>query len=241
VVKSSLEDIQSKYDKATEEVALLQAELASSETLRIENQRLKDELRDLREEYAILKEKQAQPPDATQSPARNHTPPSPPISESRANTPNTDTLSPPKPGPLHNLGGVGGTGTWRGVRRGVGKRLSIASDVSWASEARQTSSVKIMHDMVSRVKVFAHEEYANCRTLKHVSKHVGISSTHYSTLLLQKNSSLHLPKNHQRNHPRRISYQTSPADRSPVLNPNWANTQNVSVPSRHEPPLAPAD
>jgi len=34
----------------------------------------------------------------------------------------------------------------------MGKRLSIASDVSWASEARQTSSVKVMHDMVSRVK-----------------------------------------------------------------------------------------
>jgi hypothetical protein len=35
----------------------------------------------------------------------------------------------------------------------MGKRLSVASDVSWASEARQTSSVKIMHDMVTRVKV----------------------------------------------------------------------------------------
>ena len=51
------------------------------------------------------------------------------------------------------LGGVGGTGTWRGVRRGMSKRLSVASDVSWANEARQTSSVKIMHDMVIRVKV----------------------------------------------------------------------------------------
>ena len=154
MVKSSLEDIQSKYDKATEEVALLQAELAATETLRIENQRLKDELRDLKEEYAIIKERQPRPvQDGSPSPARHHTPPSPPISESRANTPNLDTLSPPKAGPVQNLGGVGGTGTWRGVRRGVGKRLSITSDVSWASEARQTSSVKIMHDMVSRVKV----------------------------------------------------------------------------------------
>jgi len=156
VVKSSLEDIQSKYDKATEEVALLQAELASAETLRIENQRLKDELRDLKEEYAIMKEKQTRPrQEGSPSPARNHTPPSPPISESRANTPiNLETLSPPKSGLGHNLGGVGGAGTWRGVRRGIGKRLSITSDVSFSSEARQTSSVKIMHDMVSRVKVF---------------------------------------------------------------------------------------
>jgi hypothetical protein len=55
-VKSSLEDIQMKYDKATEEVALLQAEVASAENLRIENQRLKDELRDLKEEFTLLKE-----------------------------------------------------------------------------------------------------------------------------------------------------------------------------------------
>ena len=51
MVKSSLEDVQIKYDKAMEDVALLQAELASAETLKIENQRLKDELRDLKEEW----------------------------------------------------------------------------------------------------------------------------------------------------------------------------------------------
>jgi hypothetical protein len=157
VVKSSLDDIQSKYDKATEEVALLQAELASTETMKIENQRLKDELRDLKEEWTILKEKaQSTTNGATPSPStqRHHTPPSPPISDgSRALTPSMDSVSPPKALGVMGLGGVGGTGTWRGVRRGVGKRMSIASDVSWASEARQTSSVKIMHGMVSRVKV----------------------------------------------------------------------------------------
>ncbi len=116
-----------KYDKATEEVALLQAELASAETLKIENQRLKDELRDLKEEWSLL---------------------------SRALTPSSEAVSPPKAAAgAMGLGGVGGTGTWRGVRRGMSKRLSVASDVSWASEARQTSSVKIMHDMVTRVKV----------------------------------------------------------------------------------------
>jgi nuclear distribution protein NudE len=74
VVKSSLEDVQAKYDKATEEVALLQAELASAETLRIENQRLKDELRDLREEYAILKDKQSQAiAEGTPSPSLQRT------------------------------------------------------------------------------------------------------------------------------------------------------------------------
>ena len=154
VVKSSLEDIQTKYDKATEEVALLQAELASAETLRIENQRLKDELRDLKEEYAVLKEKAQRVNEPSPSPSRHHTPPSPPISDgSRALTPSLETLSPPKVHGVNGVGGINGTGTWRGVRRGVGKRMSIASDVSWASEARQTSSVKVMHDMVSRVKV----------------------------------------------------------------------------------------
>lgn len=156
VVKSSLEDIQTKYDKATEEVALLQAELASAETLRIENQRLKDELRDLKEEYAVLKEKAQSRPmnEPSPSPSRHHTPPSPPISDgSRALTPSLETLSPPKAHGVNGVGGINGTGTWRGVRRGGGKRMSIASDVSWASEARQTSSVKVMHDMVSRVKV----------------------------------------------------------------------------------------
>lgn len=140
-----------KYDKATEEIALLQAELASIETLRIENQRLKDELRDLKEEYAIMKERQQPSAEEASSPVRHHTPPSPPISDGcRALTPSSEAVSPPKPG---GVGGINGNGTWRGVRLGRGKRMSIASDVSWASEARQTSSVKIMHDMVSRVKV----------------------------------------------------------------------------------------
>ena len=145
-----------KYDKAMEEVALLQAELASAETLKIENQRLKDELRDLKEEWSLLKEKANLPTnEGSPSPLRHHTPPSPPISDgSRALTPSSEAVSPPKAasGGM-GLGGVGGTGTWRGVRRGMSKRLSVASDVSWASEARQTSSVKIMHDMVTRVKV----------------------------------------------------------------------------------------
>jgi NUDE protein, C-terminal conserved region len=173
-VKSSLEDVQIKYDKATEEVALLQAELASAETLRIENQRLKDELRELKEEWGLLKEKVLSGNGMESSPSpssRNFTPPSPPISDgNRANTPNMETLSPPKVG--IGLGGIGGTGTWRGVRRGLGKRLSIASDVSWASEARQTSSVKVMHDMVTRVKVYLPLNPPYIRIWKHVYKHV---------------------------------------------------------------------
>jgi hypothetical protein len=159
VVKSSLEDIQTKYEKATEDVALLQAELAAAETLKIDNQRLKDELRDLKEEYSLLKEKSAQggnDPSPSPTTQRQHAPPSPPTSDgSRALTPNMEGLTSPSSSGVMGLGGVGGMGTWRGVRRGMGKRLSIASDVSWASEARQTSSVKVMHDMVSRVKVFS--------------------------------------------------------------------------------------
>src|SRR5271170_2826906 len=170
-----------KYDKATEEVALLQAEVASAENLRIENQRLKDELRDLKEEFTLLKEKTPLQASNEGSPSpgrRQHTPPSPPISDgSRALTPNFEGVSPPKPAGVMGLGGVGGTGTWRGVRRGGGKRMSIASDVSWASEARQTSSVKIMHDMVSRVKVPPtppSPTYSDYRTWKHDSKPVEI-------------------------------------------------------------------
>jgi len=170
-----------KYDKATEEVALLQAEVASAENLRIENQRLKDELRDLKEEFTLLKEKTPSQATNEGSPSpirRQHTPPSPPISDgSRALTPNFEGVSPPKPAGVMGLGGVGGTGTWRGVRRGGGKRMSIASDVSWASEARQTSSVKIMHDMVSRVKVpplRPNPTYSDYRTWKHDSKPVEI-------------------------------------------------------------------
>lgn len=147
-----------KYDKAMEDVALLQAELASGETLKIENQRLKDELRDLKEEWSLLKEKASRPTnEGSPSPVRHQTPPSPPISDgSRALTPSSEAISPPKAAAgSMGLGGVGGTGTWRGVRRGMSKRLSVASDVSWASEARQTSSVKIMHDMVTRVKVLS--------------------------------------------------------------------------------------
>ena len=151
-----------KYDKATEEIVLLKTELAAIETLRIENQRLKDELRDLKEEYTLLKERQ--PPPAIiaaedgavgGSPVRHHTPPSPPISDgSRALTPSSEAVtSPPKASSGVGVGGINGNGTWRGVKLGRGPRMSIASDVSWASEARQTSSVKIMHDMVSRVKV----------------------------------------------------------------------------------------
>jgi|SRR5271169_2814473 len=172
-----------KYDKATEEVALLQAELASAETLRIENQRLKDELRDLKEEWALLKEKSQSTIEGSPSPVRRqHTPPSPPISDgSRALTPSSEAVSPPKASAgVMGLGGIGGTGTWRGVRRGMSKRLSIASDVSWASEARQTSSVKIMHDMVTRVKVLSLEKvFTNDRIWRHDYKHVEILSIHY--------------------------------------------------------------
>jgi NUDE protein, C-terminal conserved region len=154
VVKSSLDDVQAKYDKATEEMAMLQAELASAETLRIENQRLKDELRELKEECVILKEKEEA--RTTNGPAVGHheTPPSPPNSEeSRERTPNLENMSPVKGRSSMGVGGIGGTGTWRGVPRGVGKKLSITSDISFANEPRQLSSVKIMQDMVTRVKV----------------------------------------------------------------------------------------
>src|SRR5271170_4659893 len=124
-----------KYNKATEEVALMQAELASSETLKIENQRLKDELRDLKEEWSLLKEKVQQQEnqhqgdnmgkDLSPSPVRHHTPPSPPISDgSRALTPSSEALSPPKA--PNGVGGINGNGTWRGVRLGRAKRMSIA-------------------------------------------------------------------------------------------------------------------
>jgi hypothetical protein len=145
--------------------------------MKIENQRLKDELRDFKEEWALLKEKahSQHTNEHSLSPQRHHTPPSPPVSDgSRALTPNMEGVASPTAAAVNGLGGVGGMGTWRGVRRGMGKRLSIASDVSWASEARQTSSVKVMHDMVSRVKVVLILMFLTTRTWKHVFKRVEI-------------------------------------------------------------------
>ncbi|KAG5518331.1 hypothetical protein PMAC_003128 [Pneumocystis sp. 'macacae'] len=57
VVQSSFEDLETKYNKLLEENAFLEAELAIQKSLEIDNQRLKDELRDTYLELSLTKEK----------------------------------------------------------------------------------------------------------------------------------------------------------------------------------------
>ncbi|PLW57620.1 hypothetical protein PCANC_01128 [Puccinia coronata f. sp. avenae] len=58
MVASSLQDVESKYGKAIERITLLEDELIEKSKLEEEHQRLKDDLRDMAEEMAIL---QSQP------------------------------------------------------------------------------------------------------------------------------------------------------------------------------------
>lgn len=54
MINSSLTDMEGRYNSAMEKTALLESELEDKTRLEEENQRLKDELRDLREELAIV-------------------------------------------------------------------------------------------------------------------------------------------------------------------------------------------
>ncbi|PWN47203.1 hypothetical protein IE53DRAFT_390659 [Violaceomyces palustris] len=56
MIASSLADMEGKYNKTIERTALLEEELVDKSRLEEENQRLKDELRDLNEELAILRD-----------------------------------------------------------------------------------------------------------------------------------------------------------------------------------------
>ncbi|KAN0064475.1 NADH:ubiquinone oxidoreductase [Thecaphora frezii] len=56
MIASSLADMESRYNKTIERTALLEEELVQKSALQDENQRLKDELRDLSEEVAILRD-----------------------------------------------------------------------------------------------------------------------------------------------------------------------------------------
>ncbi|KAA1074141.1 NADH:ubiquinone oxidoreductase [Puccinia graminis f. sp. tritici] len=56
MVASSLQDVESKYGKAIERITLLEDELIEKSKLEEEHQRLKDDLRDMTEELAVLRE-----------------------------------------------------------------------------------------------------------------------------------------------------------------------------------------
>ncbi|EPQ29246.1 uncharacterized protein PFL1_03001 [Pseudozyma flocculosa PF-1] len=56
MIASSLADMESRYNKTIERTALLEEELVQKSALQDENQRLKDELRDLAEEVAVLRD-----------------------------------------------------------------------------------------------------------------------------------------------------------------------------------------
>ncbi|KAG4303347.1 hypothetical protein PCK1_000311 [Pneumocystis canis] len=57
IIQSSFENLEIKYNKIIEENAFLEAKLASRESLEIDNQRLKDELRDVYLELSLTKKK----------------------------------------------------------------------------------------------------------------------------------------------------------------------------------------
>ncbi|PWN90791.1 hypothetical protein FA10DRAFT_267229 [Acaromyces ingoldii] len=56
MIASSLQDMEQRYNKAIERTALLEEELVEKSKLEEENQRLKDELRELNEEVAVLRD-----------------------------------------------------------------------------------------------------------------------------------------------------------------------------------------
>ncbi|GAA5841425.1 hypothetical protein JCM3766R1_004080 [Sporobolomyces carnicolor] len=69
---SSLQDLENRYNKSLERIALLEEELVMKAQMEEEVQRLKDELRDLTEELAIVRSSHLPNPDA---PSRPLTPP----------------------------------------------------------------------------------------------------------------------------------------------------------------------
>ena len=56
MINSSLQDMEMRYHHAMERTALLETELEEKSRLEVENQRLKDELRELREELAVTQQ-----------------------------------------------------------------------------------------------------------------------------------------------------------------------------------------
>ena len=67
----------------------------------------------------------------------------------------------------------------RGVRRGMAKRLSVASDVSWASEVRQRRLLKSCMMWLLVSKYYPLGDYADDRIWRHDYKHVEILSILY--------------------------------------------------------------
>lgn len=55
ITKTSLEQVEEKYHESLEKIALLEAELAGKESLAIDLQRARDELRDAKEELAVVR------------------------------------------------------------------------------------------------------------------------------------------------------------------------------------------
>lgn len=76
MIQSSLGDMESRYNKVMERTALLETELEAQGQLAMENQRLKDELREVREElYAV--QRHANKTEELEAPVDAHPAPSP--------------------------------------------------------------------------------------------------------------------------------------------------------------------
>ncbi|TNY23006.1 hypothetical protein DMC30DRAFT_444792 [Rhodotorula diobovata] len=90
---SSLQDLESRYNKALERIALLEEELVTKAQLDEEVQRLKDELREVNEELSFTRTQLAAAPPAPYS-APSSVPPTPVEPESPSPFPSSSAASP---------------------------------------------------------------------------------------------------------------------------------------------------
>jgi len=96
MVACSLQDVESKYGKAIERITLLEDELIEKSKLEEEHQRLKDDLRDMTEEMAVLREHLANTTTLPLGDATRHLlSPTPPESQPTPRTLSETPLSDP--------------------------------------------------------------------------------------------------------------------------------------------------
>ncbi|KAK4052544.1 NADH:ubiquinone oxidoreductase [Microbotryomycetes sp. JL221] len=161
--ESSLQDLEARYGRSIERIALLEEELVTKAQLEEEVQRLKDELRDVREELAInrdrapvhtsesgvehsdSKERQRDDPDSPTPSAPNHTRRSPPPQRDR---------SPIPPVPvLQSLPALGNASLARSTKtRNLVLSPTTTSTPKTVREIRTNKVIKDMKSMTDRVK-----------------------------------------------------------------------------------------
>ncbi|KAM0789112.1 hypothetical protein ACM66B_003167 [Microbotryomycetes sp. NB124-2] len=144
--ESSLQDLESRYGRAIERIALLEEELVAKAELEEEAQRLKDELRDLREELAVVRDRppQNQVADEPDSPT-----PAPTTSSRRSPPPQRDR-SPIPPVPVLQPSTIGNAQLARSTKT---HNLAVSTATPKAvREIRTNNVIKDMKSMTDRVK-----------------------------------------------------------------------------------------